>query len=226
MILDPYTWYTATIVQIIRESRHAVSVLLHLDMPYTFSPGQHAVIRVSPHPGSSVVRQYSFSSTQENGLWLTIVKTPDGVVSSWFVDQAVVGDSIKISQPFTGPLIDATSLDDTPICLIAGGSGIAPIMSILRSRRSKNVFETTLVYSTRTDERCFADELSPQKNEIIHLRDTSQTSRITKNEIEEWCTNSQHIYICGSRQFVDTIRDYIKKTHPSAAVHCEAFSIV
>lgn len=227
MLIDPYTWHTATIVEIIRESDNAVSIRVDTKDDYTILAGQHAVVRTQLTHDIRLMRQYSFSSApRSHEIWFTIVKTDGGSISSWYVDHAQVGDTIDISQPFTGPLQTDIAITNTRIHLIGGGSGIAPLMSIVRERRQRGISATTVIYSTRSNERCFVDELIPHDDEAIHIRDTHTTHRITATEIETWCLDGNHIFICGSRQFVDDMRKTIADLLPSAMIYSEAFSLV
>lgn len=227
MIIDPYSWQTVRILEVHRESRHAVSLRITRPNNYHFMIGQHAAIRVNLPGGTSVLRQYSFASaTSADDIWLTIVKTPGGLVSSWLVDEACIGDNLAISQPFTGPLCQPDILLSAPLCLIAGGSGIAPLMSILRERRLHGRFDTTLIYSTRTDERCFESELQPQHEESIIIRDTTTTARLSNEDILTIHAQTSYTFICGSKQFVTTMRTYCDNSAPTSYIFSEAFSLI
>ncbi|MGB3023835.1 MAG: FAD-binding oxidoreductase [Candidatus Saccharimonadales bacterium] len=226
MILDPYTWYTATIITIVRESANAVSIELDCGrQSYEFAPGQHTVVRVDlPHHQTKVMRQYSFASAPSSkSIWLCIVQTPGGEVSTWLTHHARVGDTLEISQAFTGPLVQ--DMVRKKICLIAGGSGIAPLMSHLRERRLNHSPQTILLYSTRIDSRCFTRELTAQPEETIHVRLTDQSPRLTQADIRQYCADVDAVLLCGSRQFVDTLRTYLSKEYSKLPVHAEAFSL-
>ena len=134
MLIDPYQFQPVKIERIVRESERAVSVCLELPNGYVFKPGQHAVVRVTMPSGAKLVRQYSFSAPVNSGkLWLTVVQESDGQVSTWFTETAKVGDTVEISHPFTGPLVQKYPYGQ--ICMIAGGSGIAPLMAHIRVLR-------------------------------------------------------------------------------------------
>ncbi len=224
MLLDPYEFQPITITNIVRESEKAVSVQLATPRSYMFSSGQHAVVRVS-FEGKSLMRQYSFSSAPSSDeVWLTIVETPDGAVSTWFNQTAKIGDSVELSRPFTGPLVH--DLLRGQICMIAGGSGIAPLMSLLREHRiTRDASAVTLLYSTRSAERCFPEELSPMRNETIVVQLSDVAGRLTKTNVTNAIQDHVSIFICGSRSFVTDMRAICAEASPRAAIYSEAFTL-
>ena len=224
VIIDPYLWHEATIIKIVSESAEAVSLQLDLGgQDYDFACGQHTVVRVTLPDGSRVMRQYSFASAPgSQEIWLTVIHTPAGLVSGWFTQTARVGDRIEISQPFTGPLVQ--DLADANICMIAGGSGIAPLMSHLRARHSQHRL-TTLLYSTRSESRCYENELASLTDHTIHVRLTDMQHRLSQEDIDRYCADSNAVLICGSRQFVDSMRHYVRESFPQLPIHAEAFSL-
>jgi len=226
MLIDPYHWLVTPILAITRESAEAVSVHVAKPHGYVFAPGQHAVVRITTKDGSSYIRQYSYAgATSESTLLFAITKSTGGIVSSWFVDTARAGDTIAISQAFTGPLmINADGV--TTLGMIAGGSGIAPMMSHLSQLRQDNSsMPVTLLYSTRRNQRCFEAKLQPRHNETIHTRLTDTEPRFSPHDIVHALDNCSHILICGSRPFVSAMHDICRESLPNASVHAEAFSL-
>lgn len=223
MLIDPYRFQPVRIERIIREAPRAVSVQLELPRGYAFEPGQHAVIRVTALDGSRLVRQYSFSAPASiNELWLTIVQEPGGQVSSWFVETAKVGDTVEISPPFTGPLMQKIPRGE--ICMIAGGSGIAPLMAWAQALREQHR-PFTLLYSTRSNEQCFQDQLTPLPGETITVRLTDTSPRFTEDEIRAKLSPKTTVFICGSRPFVLAMHSYCTIIVPSEQIYSEAFTL-
>jgi ferredoxin-NADP reductase len=223
MLIDPYQFQPTTIEAIIHEAKNAVSVKLATPPGYTFELGQHAVLRVTMPDGSRLVRQYSFSAPQAtNELWFTVVKEPDGQVSGWFTDMAKVGDIIEISHPFTGPLVHKNTRGD--ICMIAGGSGIAPLIGFVRQYRSEGT-PFTLLYSTRNDELCYKDELLPLPGEAILVRLTDKESRFTHEDITRSLAATTTVLLCGSRPFVLAMREHCERIVSPTQILSEAFSL-
>lgn len=223
MLFDPYKFRPATIIEIVREAPRAVSVRLATTEKYDFVCGQHAIIRVPMPDGSKLVRQYSFSSAPKSGeLWLTIVQEPGGQVSGWFVETAKVDDSVEISPPFTGPLMQEIPRGE--ICMIAGGSGIAPLMAWVQTLRAQHRL-FTLFYSTRTNERCFEQALTPLPGETISIRLTDTQPRFTEQEITSALSKNPSVFICGSRSFVLALRSTCEKVVSSEQIYNEAFTL-
>lgn len=223
MLIDPYQFRPARIVELRREAPRAVSVRLLLDTPYDFKIGQHAVVRVALPDSSTLVRQYSFSAPAHGReIWLTIVQETHGLVSGWFNEAAQVNDIVEISHPFSGPLMQEIPRGE--ICIIAGGSGIAPLKAWVDTLRNQSR-PFTLLYSTRHDERCFEEELAPLPSEDITIRLTDINPRFTKQEIVSKLSANSHVFICGSRSFVLAMRSYCETIVPSAQIYSEAFTL-
>lgn len=224
MLLDPYEFQSVSITHIIREAEKAVSVQLSVPDGYSFLPGQHAILRVS-FDDTKLMRQYSFSSAPSSGeVWFTVVETPKGAVSSWFNQTAKVGDVVEISRPFTGPLVQV--LPRGKICMIAGGSGIAPLMSLLREQRAIGVAQpVSFLYSTRSSERCFKNELSPGPNEAILVQLSDIADRLSKTTVIDATRGCSGILICGSRSFVTDMRALCADNSPGAVLYSEAFTL-
>lgn len=223
MLIDPYQFRDTRIEKVIREARNAVSIKVTLPLDYTFELGQHAVLRIPMPDGTKLVRQYSFSTPPETQeLWFTIVKEPNGQVSGWLVDAAKAGDSIELSKPFTGPLMHINPRGE--ICMIAGGSGIAPLIGYVRKYRAEGT-GFTLLYSTRKDELCYESELTPFPGETIRIRLTDQESRLKEADIAQYLTSNSTVLMCGSRPFVTTMQEYCKPIVATDALHSEAFSL-
>lgn len=223
MLIDPYQFQTTGIEQIVRQATNAVSVQLTMPNGYTFELGQHAVLRVTMPDGSKLVRQYSFSApTDTHELWFTIVKEPEGQVSSWFTDMAKAGDAVELSHPFTGSLVQENTRGQ--ICMIAGGSGIAPLIGFVRKLRAEQT-SFALLYSTRSNERCYEKELTPLPGEDITVRLTDKAPRFSEPEIVNKLSADSHVFICGSRPFVLAMRSYCETIVPSDQIYSEAFSL-
>ncbi|MFZ1812257.1 MAG: FAD-binding oxidoreductase [Candidatus Saccharimonadales bacterium] len=227
MILDPYTWHDATIAERTYESPDAVSLRVSLPSSYRYRPGQHAIVKLVLPDGTSTLRQYSFASSPRSGtVWLTIVRSPGGVVSSWAIDKAAVGDRLEVSQPFQGPLCQFVN-PLRHVTMIAGGSGVVPIMSHLRDLRLRQQSTPiTVLYSCRSAARCFETELvASAPHETIIRRETDLTTRFSPSEITAHITDDTTVFICGSRGFVTAMRDVVYKASPTTPIFAEAFSL-
>lgn len=224
MFIDPYRWHTIKITSIMHQSPDAVSINTTRPSSYNFRAGQHCIIRIKTSDGVSYVRQYSYSGrADDKELSFTIVRSPDGVVSNWFINVATVGAIVELSQPLQGPL--AVTEYNAPVGLIAGGSGIAAIISHTRALQDLGV-PSTLRYLTHSDSLCYQDELQQySKKSDYQIYETDKTSRPQPAELMVPYSNCSEIFICGSRPFVTAMKEYCNQYAPSATVHAEAFSL-
>lgn len=220
MIIDPYGFKPTKITAVIRQSRHTVSI--KLAAKDSFKCGQYLVVRVIVG-GTKLTRQYSLSSAPYgNELWLTVSETPKGVVSGWFNQQAKVGDVIEASKPFSGSIVQNHT--HGKICMIAGGSGIAPMMSYVQQLR-KEERPFNLLYSARSDDICYGKELSALPNEYIYINISDQNGRIDADRIKESLRGCSSVYICGSKSFVNSCKEMCQKVDPSVSIYAESFTL-
>ncbi len=226
MLHDPYRWHHTTITCVQHESKDVVSIAVQRPKNYIFRPGQHAIMKVTLADGAIAMRQYSFASAPSSDeLWFTIVRTPGGIVSSWCVDHATHAQTITLSQPFTGPL-DHDLSPYSVVCMIAGGSGITPLMSHIRAQRhaTGNLF-IKLLYSTRSAWRYYDRELTSSADLSVTHRVTDLEDRFSRDEIQNAAKGAGCVLICGSRQFVTDMRAITQTVIPSDHIFTEAFSL-
>ncbi|MEO5691251.1 MAG: hypothetical protein ABIQ64_03635 [Candidatus Saccharimonadales bacterium] len=226
MIIDPYRWHTVRVTQIAHESTDAVSVQTERPAGYIFESGQHAIVRITLPDGTQRLRQYSFAGSPAAKLiQFVITRAPHGEVSSWFIDTSNTASLIEISQPFTGPLhlnIDTYS----HVGMIAGGSGIAPMLSYIHTlREHPDSPARTLLYTTRSTSLCAANVLQETKGETILVRQTDVDGRLTHDEIIRALGGCDLILVCGSRQFVTELHALCTLRLPDVTVRAEAFSL-
>jgi ferredoxin-NADP reductase len=171
-------------------------------------PGQHYVVRLTAPDGYSASRSYSVSSPPEDAgvVELTVDRLPDGEVSPYLTEQLVVGDEVEVRGPIGGYF---AWRGEGPLLLVAGGSGVAPVMAMLRSRRlSHPQVPVRLLFSVRRpEELIFADELDPDTT-IVYTRQTPAgygrpAGRITAADVAAVAYDSGPAYVCGSSGFVE-----------------------
>jgi ferredoxin-NADP reductase len=213
--IEPFPYYPATITAIRTETNPLAKTLtLQPIVPWTFKAGQHLILRLTDDKGYIAARDYSLSSAPSSGaLEITVLRARGGEVSGWAHDRLAVGDTVQISDPLG---IDFSWTPDisAPILLLAGGIGIAPLMSIWREHRLKDARSSIrLAYSVRTAEDiCFDTDLSPTREiETVQLWTTRQTTershhgRIAAETLSPLLESNQHVYICGPTSFVDAM---------------------
>jgi ferredoxin-NADP reductase len=129
------TWQIATVVERIAETERAIS--LDLDMPDWpgHLPGQHVDVRLTAEDGYQAQRSYSIATPAAGArLAITVERVPDGEVSPYLVDELRVGDGLEVRGPIGGYFVWQPGEDDRPLLLVAGGSGLVPLMAMLRAR--------------------------------------------------------------------------------------------
>ena len=159
----PGKWQIATIAEIRRESVRAKSFRLELPMWMAHLPGQHYDVRLTAPDGYRAQRSYSIASSplDQGEIELTIDRLDDGEVSPYFHDVLVEGDQVEVRGPFASYFVWR---GERPVLLVGGGSGVVPLMAMLRHRRrTMPDLPMRLVYSVRIPEEViYADELGDE----------------------------------------------------------------
>ena len=155
-------WQEATIKAIASDTPRVKSFLFAPASPISFRAGQHVDLRLTAPDGYQAERSYSIASAPErtDGIELAIERLDDGEVSPFFHDVAEIGDPIELRGPIGGHFVWSVE-DGGPLLLLGGGSGVVPLMSMLRHReaRGSNI-PALLLFSARTwDDVIFRDEL-------------------------------------------------------------------
>ncbi len=134
-------------------------------------PGQHYDVRLTAPDGYRAQRSYSVASSplDEGEIELTIDRLDDGEVSPYFHDVVVEGDQVEVRGPFASYFVWR---GEAPVLLVGGGSGVVPLMAMLRHRRrTMPELPMRLVYSVRSAEDViYADELGDDAAAHLHAR--------------------------------------------------------
>ena len=154
-------WREATVARIAPETPRAATLTLDVPGWDGHRAGQHVDVRLTAEDGYRAQRSYSIASAPEDeALQITVEELPDGEVSPWIVEVADVGDMFEVRGPFGGWFVwDARRSE--PLLLIAGGSGLVPLMSMLRHRRNagSDVPARLLISAREADDVLYTDEL-------------------------------------------------------------------
>lgn len=182
-----------------------------------FLAGQYANIEV---PGSEETRSYSFTNkSNENELEFLIRLIPDGLMSNFLRDVAKVGEILNITAPIGSFYVRTL---ENPTLLIAGGTGIAPIISMLEGISiSDNKQPITVIYGATTDENLVEIErikaFASTQNITLELCVSNQEdSSFTKGYATQWINNeyltssTYDVYICGPNVMVDAVKQAIE----------------
>jgi ferredoxin-NADP reductase len=219
-------WQNATVIAITARTPHIKSFTLAPLQPFAFRAGQHVDLRLTAPDGYRAMRSYSIASSPERDgqIELAIERLENGEVSPFFHDVVAIGDEIELRGPLGGHFVWSRD-DGGPLLLIGGGSGVVPLMSMIRYRMSMAAaVPVVLLLSARTwEEVLFRDELLAldqlQNGFVLALtltreaprRERDYGRRIDAALIAEVLALSpgepQHVFICGSNAFVNQAAD-------------------
>lgn len=214
-------WREATIVRVAQQTARVKSYFFRPERWPGFAAGQHVDVRLTAPDGYRAQRSYSIASAPEDAdVELVIERLEEGEVSPFFHEIARPGDSIELRGPIGGHFTWAKR-DGGPILLVGGGSGVVPLVSMLRHRaRVAPEVPAVLVYSSRAmDEVIFREELiaraegEPNLRLILTLtREALSDVRFRSGRIDMGLFQEvlghlggvpRDTYVCGSTGFVD-----------------------
>ena len=214
----PGQWQIATVSSIKQETPRVKSFWFDLPMWMPHLPGQHYDVRLTAPDGYRVQRSYSIasSSLDEGQVELTIDRLDDGEVSPYFHDVVIEGDQAELRGPFTSYFVWR---GEHPVLLVGGGSGVVPLMAMLRHRRrTMPDLEMRLVYSVRSaEEVIYAGELGDDAV-LTFTREapegwTGHTGRIDAELIAAAASRERGTaFVCGSNGFVETASQLLLET--------------
>jgi ferredoxin-NADP reductase len=232
------TWQVAEVVANERES--ARSHRLSLDVPDWSGhlPGQHLDVRLTAPDGYTAQRSYSIASSSDRAyVQLVVERLPDGEVSPYLTDELRVGDQLELRGPIGGYFVWHRDIDDAPVQLIAGGSGVVPFLAMLEHHAaSASSVPMRLLYSARSiDDVIGGMQLSTAS-------DADVTITLSRTAPDDWqgargridgALLLQHVvspdrmprvYICGPTSFVETATMLMLELgHDAAAIRTERF---
>jgi ferredoxin-NADP reductase len=159
-VLGRLSWRQAQVLEVRDESASARTLVLDVpDWPGHLS-GQHVDVRLTAEDGYQAQRSYSIASAPDGALELTVERLADGEVSPYLTQVLRPGDPLELRGPIGGWFVWRPG-DTTPVLLLGGGSGVVPLMAMVRTRVANGgTTPMRLVYSTRTpDTVLYGDEL-------------------------------------------------------------------
>ncbi|HEY8589765.1 MAG TPA: ferredoxin reductase [Naasia sp.] len=237
----PSTWVPATVVDAWMEAPGSRTLLLEVpDMAPTLA-GQHLDIRLTAPDGYTAQRSYSLSSPAgADRVQVTVDRMPDGEVSPYLVDGLEVGDQVEVKGPI-GRWFLWQPEQTEPVQLIAGGSGVVPLMSMVRTRAAAgSSAPLRMLYSVRTPGgRFYTEELAgltaadPAFDlQYVYTRKVPegwphQAGRLTGALLMEFAipaADRPTVYVCGPTAFVETVADaLVQQGHEPARIRTERF---
>lgn len=225
------TWRVATVVRVHPETATARTLTLSIPGLGGNLAGQHVDIRLTAEDGYSAVRSYSVATAGSGDEFdVTVDELPDGEVSPYLVEDVSVGDQIEVRGPVGGWFVWRPD-NKAPIQLIAGGSGVVPLMAMIRAHEaSDNDSPFRLLYSVRSPEMIiYRDELktlakasSKLTVDFVYTRSappewptapkrldaTALLAQIISPVVADSDVTPQ-IFICGQTVFVENVSDWL-----------------
>jgi ferredoxin-NADP reductase len=229
----PIRWQTARVLAVHDETRRVKTFRLALPRRTRHMAGQYFVLRLTAPDGYTASRAYSLSSPPEGPdgsdvIDLTIELLDDGEVSSYLHEVVEPGDELEVR----GPIGAFFAWDGASTALlIAGGSGIVPLMAMLRlARRTGRADLVRLLVSVRTPaDLYFADELPGPETSIAYTRAAPPGSvrgvgRIALADVAPLVRGGETVFVCGSAGFADAATDLLLALGvPTASIRVERF---
>ncbi|MGI8459463.1 MAG: FAD-binding oxidoreductase [Propionibacteriaceae bacterium] len=201
-------WRTATVASRTPAARGAV---LRLTVPDRVQhwPGQHYVVRLTADDGYTAQRSYSIASAPADPLLeLYVENLPDGEVSGYLTEVAAAGDSLEVRGPIGGWFVWRA---DTPALGIGGGSGVVPLIAMLRHARD---LDATALLRLAVSARAladlpYADELLASGATLLLTRERSPAGRppgrLVPADLDPLLAPGQRILVCGSAGYAETV---------------------
>jgi ferredoxin-NADP reductase len=233
-------WRTATVRGIVDETAHARTLLLDVPGWPGHVAGQHVDVRLTADDGYQTQRSYSIASAPEaDMLELTVERIDDGEVSPYLTEDLLVGDPLELRGPIGRPFTWRVS-DGGPLLLVGGGSGLVPLMAMLRHRAAEasDVEAHLLVSSRGWDDLLYRDELA----RLAPGPGLDITYTLTRQRPEGWTGFARRvdsemlmavappvaaeprIFVCGPTPFVEHVADaLVALDFPPQAIHAERF---
>jgi ferredoxin-NADP reductase len=215
-------WQLARVVDVRAETPRTKSLVLDLPEWAGHQAGQHVDIRLTAEDGYQAQRSYSIASPPEDRqLVLTVERLDDGEVSPYLTEVLQPGDQLELRGPIGGYFVWRAALGG-PLLLIAGGSGIVPLMAMIRHRAAQqSTVPTRLLYSSRAiDDVIYRDELdqlaaADPSLTVVHTLTRSRPPgwaghrrRIDRAMLAEliWPPSEQpQAFVCGPTSLVESV---------------------
>lgn len=221
------SWRVGHLAEVRDETPSARTLVLQVPDWPGHLPGQHVDVRLTAPDGYRAQRAYSIASAPDGGtrIELTVQRVPDGEVSTYLTGVLAVGDPVELRGPVGGWFVWRAA-DPAPVLLVAGGSGIVPLMSMIRTRAlvaGRQPFR--LVYSVRDpDDECYAGELRRRVRDDagldvrpVYTRRAPAGWPVPAGRLGVATLNSHGwppdfapaCFVCGPTGFVETVADIL-----------------
>jgi len=222
----PLLWELGELVELVQETPRVASLYFNVPMWPGHLAGQHVDVRLTAEDGYQAERSYSIASPPENRwVGLTVERLDDGEVSPYLVGELKVGDKLELRGPIGGHFVWRAG-DNRPLLLVAGGSGVVPLMAMLRHRsQAAHKAPARLLYSSRT----VADIIYREELERLETAKDGLMVRhtLTREKPDGWTGYTRRIdaamvkdvalarddmpavFVCGPTSFVEAAADLL-----------------
>jgi ferredoxin-NADP reductase len=236
----PLVWRTATVQEVVAESPRARTLVLDVPGWDGHRAGQHVDVRLTAEDGYQAQRSYSIASAPEAGaLELTVELVDDGEVSPYLIEELRAGDEFELRGPIGGHFTWSVA-DGGPLLLVAGGSGLVPLMAMLRHRavRGSDVAAHVLISVRAAADRLYAPELE-RLEPRAGLQLAWTYTRTPPAGWDGWARRVDadmlsalgpgpdahpRVYVCGPTPFVEAVTGLLVESgHEPASIHAERF---
>ena len=242
-LLGRLTWRLGAVVALRDETPQVRTIVLEVPGWPGHRPGQHVDVRLTAEDGYQAQRSYSIASSPDQGhVELTVERLADGEVSPYLVGELREGDQLELRGPIGGYFVwTPRASDRAPLLLIAGGSGVVPLMCMLRHRAAvRDQTPARLLYSARSfDEVIYREELerltAPGDGLVVTETLTGVQPagwrgygrRIDEAMLAEvaWPARRRPwVYVCGPTSLVEAVAEsLVRQGHEPGRVKTERF---
>ena len=238
-VLGRLNWLVGEVTALRDETATARTIVLSVPGWPGHAPGQHVDVRLTAEDGYSAQRSYSIASAADGTrVELTVQRLPDGEVSPYLAGSLVVGQPLELRGPIGGWFVWVPA-DPGPVLLVAGGSGIVPLMSMIRARQQvASTAPFRLVYSVRGPaDVIYAAELAERAAGGLHVsyvytRTAPPDARARVGRIsgpvlaaDGWrAGDAPAVFVCGPSGFVEAAASLLTRMgHDASVIKTERF---
>ncbi len=231
------TWQVAKVSALVDETASVRTIELQVPDWAGHRAGQHLDVRLTADDGYRAERSYSIASAPGEPVAITVERLDDGEVSPYLTEELRPGDELELRGPIGGYFVWDAS-DGSPLLLVAGGSGVVPLRSILRHReRSGATTATRLLYSSRSlPDVIYRDELDRYHDgvEVIYTLTRAQppgwtghAGRVDAALLADvaWPVSQDPLtFVCGPTSFVEAVAGgLVGLGYPARRIKTERF---
>ena len=233
------TWQLAELVEVVAETLRVKTIVFDVPSWPGHRAGQHVDVRLTAEDGYQAERSYSIASALDGTrVALTVQRLEDGEVSPYLTDELRPGEKIELRGPIGGYFVWEPS-DGGPLMLVAGGSGVVPLMAMIRTRAAaRDDTETRLLYSSRSeDDVIYRDELERLSGNglgVVHTLTDSQppgwtgyARRVDPEMLAEVApgpAEQPRFFTCGPTPFVEAVAEaLVRLGHEARTIKTERF---